>query len=247
MKPIVLVDAGNTRLKWRVAGCPEKTENLLWEDLHKAQIPSAEPGAVAYFSSVRSITDTQQLVDRFTELNYRVVHVQVRQEVCGLKCGYKDISQLGVDRWLAMLHCYLVLQKSFLLVSAGTALTLDQVDDDGQHKGSLIIPGMTLQRESLFARSQKLAALGSSIQTAELKLGTNTSAAIGNGILHAAVSLISEIAESGGIKATEVVMTGGDVEQLHPYFPSAQIMQNAVLSGLEHWAAIETKEQAQQC
>jgi len=67
----------------------------------------------------------------------------------GLTIAYKDSSKLGVDRFLAMLGAINHFPKTNLLViDIGSALTIDLINDEGIHKGGLIMPGLKALRTS---------------------------------------------------------------------------------------------------
>ena len=67
-----------------------------------------------------------------------------RDSACGLRNGYRDPAQLGVDRWLAMCAAWQQFPGSLCVVDAGTAVTIDVVAADGAHSGGLILPGVCL-------------------------------------------------------------------------------------------------------
>ena len=67
--------------------------------------------------------------------------------------GYRNPTQLGADRWHGMLGaCQRVPRRSFVLVAAGTATTIDCVEvSDGQARfvGGCIAPGQRLMLDAL--------------------------------------------------------------------------------------------------
>ena len=85
---------------------------------------------------------------------------EVRDKQCGLTLAYSDLSQLGVDRWLAMLA---VLQfmaprlkhpatAPWLIIGAGTAITMDLLVDKTQ-LGGIIIPNSQLMQDGFYAKT----------------------------------------------------------------------------------------------
>ena len=71
--------------------------------------------------------------------------------LAGVTNGYREPARLGVDRWLALLAAWQELHAGAILVSAGTALTIDVLQDNGQHGGGYIVPGLRLMRDALIA------------------------------------------------------------------------------------------------
>ena len=67
---------------------------------------------------------------------------QVQRTWKGLRNGYCQPHQLGIDRWLAMIAGYVEFpRKALLIVDAGSALTLDAVNAQGEHLGGYIVAG----------------------------------------------------------------------------------------------------------
>lgn len=197
-----------------------------------AEVPA---GSSALVASVRSEEENQNLAQVLDGCGYQVVFPQVVSEKNGLICGYRDSSQLGVDRWLAMLACWDKIQSSFVLVSAGTALTIDLVYATGKHAGGYIVAGLGLAREALISRSEKLR-----LQYADsppvLEMGVDTAAAINNGALVAAVEMIRGAQRSVGMSKSDLVISGGDAELLARHLGGATTWNNIVLDGLAVWS-----------
>ncbi|RVU32999.1 type III pantothenate kinase [Rheinheimera riviphila] len=143
---------------------------------------------------------------------WRIVHSEATKS--GLRSQYTEPHLLGVDRWLAMLGAIkLWPAQSLMVVDAGTALTLDWVDESGQHLGGWIIPGFRLQQQAVIGQTAKV--FNNSMQHAQVALGTDTSSCLQNGCLSAAVAVILQ-----GFSlqtATKVVLTGGDANLLMPH------------------------------
>jgi type III pantothenate kinase len=97
-----------------------------------------------------------QLLQEQSCVSYQFATTHARQ--CGVRNGYRQPQQLGVDRWLAMLAAFHLPQRaacqSLCVVDCGTALTMDVLDANGQHLGGYIAPGLTTMQEML---NQKLA------------------------------------------------------------------------------------------
>ena len=75
----------------------------------------------------------------------------------GVRNGYSNPAQLGVDRWLAVIGAFHRHRDACCVVDAGTALTIDGVDATGQHLGGFIVPGPRLMVESLLTGTSDLA------------------------------------------------------------------------------------------
>jgi type III pantothenate kinase len=150
----------------------------------------------------------------------------------GVRSGYRDPRQLGVDRWLALCAAYVRCQAPVCVVDAGTATTLDLVSRGGLHQGGLILPGITLMQQALLRGTGDLARLAGSPNTqadranpapglpddqlvGTVAMGRDTAAAIRFGALQATASLVRQCldvlqaGDSGGAGPAMLVLTGG--------------------------------------
>ncbi len=53
-------------------------------------------------------------------------------ETCGVKNGYTDPARLGADRWAAVIGAFNRYGGPVCVLDAGTAITMDAVDESGQ-------------------------------------------------------------------------------------------------------------------
>ncbi|WP_295451148.1 type III pantothenate kinase, partial [uncultured Thiodictyon sp.] len=111
-----------------------------------------------------------------------------RQGCLGLRVAYAEPARLGVDRWLALLGAQGC--DAALIVDAGTAVTFDVLAPAGLHLGGLILPGLTMMRDSLLAGTQ--IPPGAPEPTVE-PWATDTAAAVATGSLHALAALAERL------------------------------------------------------
>jgi len=136
----------------------------------------------------------------------------------GLRNGYSDVSQLGVDRWVAMLAATQADGRDFCIVDAGTAVTIDYVDAEMAHQGGLIFPGLRLMRHALFAGTGDIEDFAAKTVTPEdsvLLLGKTTDAALRSGALQSTVGAVQRVFSSG-TESCRLIVTGGDGLRLLP-------------------------------
>ena len=62
---------------------------------------------------------------------------------------YESPESLGMDRYMACLGARSVAEKAVIVVDAGTACTIDYMDDTGIYRGGVIMPGIRLWERSL--------------------------------------------------------------------------------------------------
>jgi type III pantothenate kinase len=95
-------------------------------------------------------------------------------------------------------------------VDCGTAITVDVLNQHGQHLGGLISPGLQTMKHSLFKGTEDLSHVD---QQYPVGLANFTESAIYSGTLFAAIGLIEKVATDLCNYQT-IVLTGGDAELL---------------------------------
>jgi len=230
---ILAVDAGNSRIKWGL-------HNGTWISLGTADHgdfsglrkawhnqPSPNRVVIANVAGKKIGSALQKLINGF---HAKTHWVNARAFQCGVHNTYAVPSQLGADRWAAAIAAWHVCREACVVVNAGTAVTVDALSGEGVFLGGLIIPGMSLMRESLAENTAVL----------ELERGAfkpfpvNTADAIQSGVVLALCGAIESIRNS--LHPSEVplcILSGGNARDLHPHLrPPAKIIDNLVLEGL---------------
>jgi type III pantothenate kinase len=147
---ILVIDVGNTRLKWAWL-----TSTGL-SDQQAVVHRDAKPGmwTAALFESGQrpsrvlvSNVAGPEMAKALTKLTKKTFHVDVEfvsatPEYHGLVNGYLDPKLLGADRWLALIGAWTRARSALCVVDAGTAVKVDSVDASGHHLGGLIVPGI---------------------------------------------------------------------------------------------------------
>ena len=221
----LFVDIGHSAVKWRTFDSKVSKESI--EFFSASNLPNNECiwlSAVAHLSVVDSIK---------TEFaNVELVQPSIKHG--NLTIAYETPSNLGVDRFLAMLGAIKHFpKKNLLVVDLGSALTIDIVNDDGMHQGGLIMPGLKALRASFtkFHTDNMLQGL--------IGLQSNTKNAWLSGTETMLISTIKEQIKdfqsqySNGV----VLLTGGDITKLSNELPqSLNYFENLVLDGLVSYA-----------
>jgi type III pantothenate kinase len=68
-------------------------------------------------------------------------------ELNGLKNGYRDFTRLGVDRWLTFMAVTPLSDKDYIIIDAGSAITIDLLSRSKGHLGGAILPGFNTHEE----------------------------------------------------------------------------------------------------
>ncbi|MBI3171771.1 MAG: type III pantothenate kinase, partial [Hydrocarboniphaga effusa] len=155
---ILLLDIGNSRLKWAMADPlavgarlqSAHSEPHLGEPaklFYTLALPQVEQ---VWVSQVMGPQHEQKLAEALqSHYGFAPQFARTQAEHRGLHCGYAEPERLGVDRWLAMLALWAQTRHAFCVVNAGTALTFDAVDEGGQHQGGLIAPGLVTSEKAV--------------------------------------------------------------------------------------------------
>ena len=258
----LLVDVGNTRLKWRwlpgpagvaldgVLPVAEVNAATLAEQFAAGWGGNAEP-CDALLSCVADETLAAAVVHAAKLLGCRPYRMQSAAEAYGVRNGYVQPELLGVDRWLGLLAARSRWQGPVCMVGVGTALTVDLLDANGQHHGGLLVPGPELMQEALVTRTARI---GAAARLAEPRvadgLGVNTGGAMHEGGLLAAAALAQRAAQDFAARTGAPVwlcLTGGGAEAVSERLPKnapwpagiagMEVQPDLVLQGLAVMAA----------
>jgi type III pantothenate kinase len=219
----LLIDQGNTRLKWRFARdmrlLPDAGGQGDFEAFRRAL---GEPGQQApgrvLLSSVASAQSAQTVLE-FSRSAWGVEARRLRSRAGqgGVRNAYAEPESLGVDRWLAIVGAVARYGKPLVVWDLGTATTIDAVDGTGLHLGGTILPGPETMLRSL-DRDTGLN-VPASLGDAQVGAGGNTAAAIRNGVLCAQLGALNQFLKAVAPRISGVprlVLTGGAAESVAP-------------------------------
>jgi type III pantothenate kinase len=239
-----LLDLGNTRAKWaRFADGRRGDVEALALDTHEfvdalaAAFGPAAPDARVWLASVAPAPVAEAVEHRLQARGYRCVRVATAAEALGVRIAYAHPERLGVDRFLALLAAHARDDGPWLLVSVGSALTVDLLDAQGRHHGGLIAPTPTHGQQALAARFAVLATAGGQYQD----WASDTADAVASGTLASAAGLVERahrLARDTLGTAPTVLVSGGEAEAVRACLPFASHHVEApVLDGLARLAA----------
>lgn len=234
------IDLGNSFLKWRLISDGLVVERgraqlggaeVEWSRLRAARVRSIWVASVASGDKNRHLAN--QLVRWF---NLQPEFARTSREAAGLRCGYLQPEKMGVDRWLAMLGAWRRESHAFLVVDAGTAITIDRVAADGAHLGGHIIPGYRMMQSALLGNTDRVRFEPAS--EAQLQGGLDTGACVAAGASLAMAGIAAQIAwlASQAQESQAIYLTGGDADRLEPHLaalPRVEMQPDLVFDGLE--------------
>jgi type III pantothenate kinase len=123
--------------------------------------------------------------------------------------------ETGIDRILNVAAAFEQMGKACIVVDAGTAVTVDCCNDNGDFLGGAIVPGVSLMLDAL---AEKTAGIGRVTFSPPIgAFGDSTASAVSQGVYHAVRGLVREVAEAYAERLgqwPEIIATGGDAKQL---------------------------------
>lgn len=214
---ILLLDIGNSRVKWALANHAEwlaegisprgESDSLLqeWD-----RFPAPEK---IIASNVAGQAPAQLFSAYWQARNVPLHWARPSPASSGVRNLYDQPQQLGSDRWAALIGAWDRVHDACLVVSAGTAVTVDALNAQGEFMGGLILPGKRLMLESLDAGTHALANVAGQVTD----FPRNTADAINSGVASAlagAVQTAWQRLVSTSAKSPACILTGGDADWL---------------------------------
>lgn len=287
---LLLVDAGNTRLKWALAASGESAAGTWvasgnsghdeldalshsWKDadIHVVMASNVAGASMqarltqlfcnlndslktslktsSTFDSATSwITNSTPALPTVAAIVHKspvVTWFSSVPNVAGVRNGYCQAHRLGCDRLAAMVGAKTLFpDQPLLVVTCGTATTIDALTADGDFIGGLILPGLGLMATSLAHKTAQLpmvadlAALANHVKQANYSdvFADNTEDAIVRGCLSAQAGAIDRALAAHG--NPRCVLSGGAAAWVLPSLRGGvTLVENLVLIGL-HTVAI---------
>ena len=247
---ILLVDAGNSRIKWALV---HGREWLISGVLPIGHVSELHQKITSHCDKIgrqiQEITEVwvSNVAGEEIGIHIRQVAVDInvamhfivsREEQCGVKNYYSAPGELGSDRWAALIGAWKLVNRECLVVNCGTATTIDVLSGQGEFLGGLILPGVDLMLNCL----RKTTGLLAKVQFKNKSPGNdgnlvsfpkNTADAMFSGAIKASCGAIRGQYELLEIDNSPVVLSGGAAEVLqgHLHLP-LRIVDNLVLRGL---------------
>ena len=239
---LLLVDAGNTRIKWAIATLDAAPGDWIAHgavphaELERLQAAWAGQGLTrAIVSNVAGHAMQAELTALLAPLLPAPPQwFTSRDELAGLRNRYRNPAQLGSDRFAAALgaRC-LAPGKNPVVATCGTATTVDAVSAAGDFLGGMILPGLGLMLGALARGTAQLPQVAPG--AAPATFADHTSDAILSGCLAAQAGAIERACAA--LPADLCIVSGGAAASVAPLLSVPHwMLDNIVLVGL-HAAA----------
>jgi type III pantothenate kinase len=238
---MLLVDAGNTRVKWALAQDGAAPGDWLAHgavvhaELDKLREAWSDHDVTrAIVSNVAGAALRERLAALLPVAQPEWFSAQA--ELAGLRNRYRNPAQLGADRFAAALGARtLVPGRALVVATCGTATTVDAVSREGEFLGGMILPGLGLMLDSL-ARGTAQLPEASAEAVLPPAFADNTLDAIRSGCISAQAGAIARAFAT--LPAELCILSGGAAGHVAPALSVPyRMLDNIVLVGL-HTAAI---------
>jgi type III pantothenate kinase len=238
----LLIDIGNTRTKWMLRDNygVHQHNSFLTEDIDQDHFEFDVAIKKILISNVAGFEKEAILKIKLKKFSCPVEFIKAHKKLNHLINNYQDATKLGTDRWLSALSVSHEIKKTAVIVSVGTAVTIDYVSFDekkSQHKfeGGVILPGLHPTKNALENNTADLKNSEGVFQMPPI----NTGNAIQSGFILSVLGNIKSFFELASSKSKDmkIILGGGDAELIHQHMDEdlkkyVSIKKDLVLEGL---------------
>lgn len=205
---------------WRIATVASRTADelaLLIDQLF--QLRGLDPEEIITGMAVASVvprlrTALREMADKWFKVNTVIVEPGVRT---GMPIHYDNPKEVGADRIADAVAAFERYGGPTIVVDFGTATTFEVVSERGEYLGGVILPGIEISLEALFAR----AALLPRVELIEPRsvLAKNTVESIQSGVIYGFAAQVDGLCRrlEDELGPCQVVATGGLAGLIGPY------------------------------
>jgi type III pantothenate kinase len=225
---LLAIDAGNTNIKfalvnddgtprsrWRIASDARRTadeyavwllrlielEGLSASDVTDVAVSTVVPRALYNIQSLaQKYFGVEALVAGRTPMDY------------GIALDVDEPLSVGSDRACNAIAAHAAHAGDLIIISFGTATTVDHVDFNGAYKGGIIAPGLNLSLDALVAAAAKLPRIAIEAPVTDTVIGRTTESQMLIGIYWGYVAMIEGLVSRMKVeigRPVQVIATGG--------------------------------------
>lgn len=209
---ILTIDVGNTRSKWAVFdidGVIQDSGVAFNESFVEAALPEIwHTCSRVLAANVAGEKAAETLNNYLCPLGITIEWLKSTAQFGDLSNTYDDPVKLGIDRWAALVAAHQSTNTPCLVVSAGTALTVDAIHQN-KFIGGVIAPGLHMLHSAFIKNTAAVDAAGGSYQS----FPRNTKNAAYTGSLLAMAGTVAAMyaeLEKTAHQVPVCIVTGGD-------------------------------------
>lgn len=239
---ILVIDVGNSRLKWAMRGprgwtargavANQDIGSLAVRDWQNLERPARAVGVNVAGEAARVRVEGQ-----LGRWRVPIEWLSASAQAGGVTNRYRMPAQLGADRWAALVAARRravaaneTSPQACIVVNAGTAVTIDALDASGVFLGGLILPGVELMLRALADNTAALRTAPGTFQ----EYPTTTPDALHSGSVQAVCGAIEQMRQRlGGGGSICCYIAGGAAQEIAPRLsPPVEVVDNLVLEGV---------------
>ena len=143
----IFADIGNSQLKIAI----ERNEDISrvkafqlndFESIKKYSRSLSEKGKLhLFYSSVLDRSFDNALLDNLKLCFVEIIRFKSTKSLLKTTNSYKNASNLGSDRWAQIVAARNIFKKNCIIISCGSAISIDCVTKSGTHKGGMLMSG----------------------------------------------------------------------------------------------------------
>lgn len=237
MSYILAIDSGNSFIKWGLYADNlwVKKGKVLYSEVStlKEEFSDLPRPTLIVISHVARVIARSQLDILVSIWSTRTHWVVAQAFQCDVLNGYANPTQLGSDRWAALIAAWKIRHHACLVINVGTAVTIDALSDSGKFLGGIIIPGIHLMLNSLLSGTQLIKTDTGSYRD----FPQNTNDAIQSGVVQCLVGAIERMYNLLSLQQDHpieaCIISGGGASSLTPFIKiPVTIVEDLVLEGL---------------
>lgn len=230
----LLIDAGNTRIKWGVHDGSGWVAHgaVAHDEIGSVQLTWLNYGIDRAYGSSVAASEVRAAIERIAPC--AITWVASAPKFGHIRNCYRNPAEQGADRWLAVLGAEQALPARDLIIAcAGTALTVESLTAEGEYLGGMILPGHALMLGCLARGTAQLNRETGSV----VSFPQGTSDALESGVVSAMVGAIERarmlLSQHTQREKPVVVLTGGGASRVLSWLEGdVRQMDNLVLVGL---------------
>ncbi|MBO7381188.1 MAG: biotin--[acetyl-CoA-carboxylase] ligase [Neisseriaceae bacterium] len=237
---MLILDCGNSKIKWawvvngEIVGtfkAPYNKLSILGEFCRQHKDIKKIYGS-AVCGQMKKMQVAEQVL-------HRIEWFASEQVACGIRNHYRHTGEHGADRWFNALGARRFTSNACIVVSCGTAITIDALTTTNQYLGGSILPGFNLMKDSLSKNTANLDRPFGRIYP----FATTTPNAIASGIMDAVVGALilmyDRLVEKEEGLPVDIILTGGGSSRIYHHLPPQfsagkriEMVENLVIYGL---------------
>lgn len=242
---ILTVDIGNSRIKWALW----RANNIVARDVSAYAVgksvdtfdklfsPLEKPARI--FAVCVAGDDLSQALSEWIKQRWQlnVEYLKTQKQFNNIINAYEDPGQHGVDRWAAVVAGHQSYpHSSVCVINAGTAITFDFINKNGQHLGGYILPSYVSMHAALMADTANVESTYN-MQLYKHNIPDNTNDAVNQGLhklLQAGIRELCQLAGNEMDDPVQIILTGGFSEVIldYPDMPAMIHKPDLVMQGL---------------